>query len=457
MLTSLGLRNFKSWKELDIKFAPITAIFGTNSSGKSSIIQALLLMKQTVESPDPKVVLNLGGDERSLIDLGSFSDVIHEKSSQSMLGLDLKWSTFFDLPDLTDENPDTNVTPLRWDHAFECQIGEGKSGQIRIEKLGYSNSNRGISVFASNDSEDRYRIDVWDRTPPLRDEREPLLDEGREPPTFWRLTETQRAELASLSGAPMFEYDFYRAMGSIYYLGPLREPPKRTYQWSGSAPSHVGIAGEQTVSALLSPRAQHKEGAEEHTIAELLAYWLKRLSLVDTFEVRPIAAGEKVFRAIIRQSSASKEVLLPDVGFGISQVLPVIVQCLYVPSGSTVILEQPELHLHPKAQTELADFFIYVAKKRGVQLIIESHSEHLLQRLQRRLAEASDVDGIPAVFPDDVALYFTRIGAGGSTLDELRLDEFGNIKNWPKDFFGDPMGEVAAMVKATRARKERGK
>ncbi len=122
-----------------------------------------------------------------------------------------------------------------------------------------------------------------------------------------------------------------------------------------------------------------------------------------------------------------------------SQVLPVLVLCYYAPQGSTIILEQPEIHLHPAVQSVLADVFIDVIKNRNIQLIIESHSEHLLRRLQRRVAEE-------VLTPQQTALYFCDIQAGASHLNQLDLDMFGNIRNWPKDFFGDIAGDLVEMM-----------
>ena len=142
------------------------------------------------------------------------------------------------------------------------------------------------------------------------------------------------------------------------------------------------------------------------------------------------------------------EVLLTDVGFGLSQVLPVLVLCFYVPGGrSTVILEQPDIHLHPSAQADLADVFIDAWKNNDVQILFESHSEHLLRRLQRRIAE-QDID------QKDVGLYFCSMNESGeSSLSQLELDQYGNISNWPKDFFGDQFGEIAAMSEAALGRQ----
>jgi predicted ATPase len=134
-------------------------------------------------------------------------------------------------------------------------------------------------------------------------------------------------------------------------------------------------------------------------------------------------------------------VLIPDMGFGVSQVLPVLVQCYYAPPGSTLIFEQPEIHLHPAVQSALADVFIDVMQHRQMQIIIESHSEHLLRRLQRRIAEKS-------LTRESIALYFCEMQEGQSRIRELEVDMFGSIRNWPRDFFGDLTEELLVVMEA---------
>src|SRR5690606_17010608 len=138
---------------------------------------------------------------------------------------------------------------------------------------------------------------------------------------------------------------------------------------------------------------------------------------------RPIAPNRKEYEVRVRLAGGAPWVLITDVGFGVSQILPVLVLCFYAPEGSTLILEQPEIHLHPRIQAGLADVFIDAIKRRGVQIILESHSEHLLRRLQRRIAEEQ-------IAADDVALYFIEMKRGQSVLRPLDVDMFGNIRNW---------------------------
>jgi predicted ATPase len=148
------------------------------------------------------------------------------------------------------------------------------------------------------------------------------------------------------------------------------------------------------------------------------------------------------------------EVKITDVGFGVSQVLPPLVEAFYCQPGSVIWLEQPEIHLHPQVQAKLADVFISAVQAsekwepRNVQLIIESHSEHFLNRLQRRIAE-----GI--IHPNDVAIYFCKRRYNAAELEALQLNLFGEIENWPENFFGDEMEDLTARTVAAMSRKKK--
>jgi predicted ATPase len=117
---------------------------------------------------------------------------------------------------------------------------------------------------------------------------------------------------------------------------------------------------------------------------------------------------------------------------------------LSAPQGSIALIEQPEIHLHPSAQAHLADLFLEVAERRRLQLIIESHSEHLLARLQRRIAETE----YPFANPDNIKMYFCQAEANGSTIQSVEIDDYGQIANWPDNFFGDMAGDVDAKMDA---------
>ncbi len=260
------------------------------------------------------------------------------------------------------------------------------------------------------------------------------------------LTYYQNADFAVDLQAQL-EDQFFRT----FYLGPLRMAPQRRYIWSGSEPTDVGRRGEWAVDALLAkadatPYIHRGRGRSIMGLQEMVAFWLKELKLIHDFSVKRISPRNNLYEVRVQQSPGAASVLLTDVGFGVSQILPILVLCYYVDEGATILLEQPEIHLHPSVQMGLADVFIDVIKNRNVQIILESHSEHLLARLQRRLAEEE-------LRKENVALYFCTAGSSGSELNTLELDLFGNITNWPKDFFGDRFGETAARQEAALKRE----
>src|SRR5262249_35020699 len=148
---------------------------------------------------------------------------------------------------------------------------------------------------------------------------------------------------------------------------------------------------------------------------------------INRFKVTEVAAGAGLYRAMVKRDPESPETSITDVGFGVSQVLPALVLLYYAPEGSTVILEQPEIHLHPAVQSALADAIITTVKSRNIQVILESHSEHLLQRLLRRIAEGQD-SPYPTISPKDLRLFFCQATQGVSRINELNVNLFGSIE-----------------------------
>ena len=244
----------------------------------------------------------------------------------------------------------------------------------------------------------------------------------------------------------------------FFHLGPLREHPQRNYEWSGDSPEDVGARGEKVISAILAAQGRKlSRGYKMRTdpFPVFIAKWLNELGLIDSFEVKPIAKGRKEYEVLIRVWSGSSPVRITDVGFGISQVLPAIVQAFYAPPDSTVLIEQPEIHLHPQVQANLADLFLTAIQARengvdrNVQLIVESHSEHLLNRLMRRVAEDK-------VKPEHIAIYFCESLANGKAkMTPLEVDLYGNIINWPENFFGDEMADISGRASAAAERMQK--
>ena len=171
------------------------------------------------------------------------------------------------------------------------------------------------------------------------------------------------------------------------------------------------------------------------------------LDLVEGFGVKTLDENQRLYEATVTIDGVESS--LSDVGFGVSQVLPVVTMLLSAPERSIILLEQPELHLHPNAQAALADLMLDVAEKRNLQLIVESHSEHIVRRLQRRFAESEH----SFATPEKIKMYYCEPGKDGSTANEIKLDRFGQIKDWPERFFGDVSGDLHTMLKAALERR----
>lgn len=447
MLTHLRLENFKSWEDTGrIPLKPITGFFGPNSSGKTSLFQALLLLKQTEESPDRRIVFHFG-DERTLVDLGDFESVVHMHERERSLKFSLGWEAKrqFLIPDVYVKGTVAEGDEI----GFEVETKQKKSqsaNSVVLENMVYRIANRifGMRLLPDQEGYDLFACGLNFNISRQIDETYLL------PSKFYHFPYWAKEHFQGDDFLFDLEYGISLLFRDLYYLGPLRVFPHRTYVWSGARPFDVGPAGENAIDAILSSRELYFERLPESrqlTLQEYVAAWLQRLGLVHDFRVESIAEGTRLFEVKVRKTASSPEVSLTDVGFGISQVLPVLVQCLYVPEGSTVVLEQPDIHLHPSVQADLADVFIDAWEQKKVQVLFESHSEHLLRRLQRRIAEGE-------IQQEIVRLYFCSTDDdGASNLSELELDKFGNISNWPKDFFGDQFGEMAAMSSAALNRQ----
>jgi predicted ATPase len=451
MITELSFINFKSWKQIErMRFAPITGLFGTNSSGKTSILQLLLMIKQTVESTDRLQVLDFG-NEKSPANLGSFRDVIYSHEAPGKL----EWSIHWKLTQpLKVKNPeDKNVDLFVGEElGFNVEIAESEKKRLVVNKIIYSFAGRDFIMRRKPTTKENYELIA------ASSDFRFIRTQGRvwglpAPVKCYGFPNEVNARFQNAGFLSDLQLEFERLFTGTKYLGPLRDYPKRQYAWSGAEPVDMGLRGERVVEAILAAResglliSRGKRRPPE-SLEQRVAAWLKELRLIDAFHVEPIAKeGGNIYRVRVRQNPNSPEVLITDVGFGVSQILPAIVLSYYAPKGSIIILEQPEIHLHPAVQAGLADVMIDAVKTRNIQIIFESHSEHLLKRLQRRIAEQK-------LSPDTMALYFCESENGGSRLTPLDVDLFGNILNWPKEFFGDQFGEMAAMTKAAMERKK---
>ncbi|MBM4024615.1 MAG: DUF3696 domain-containing protein [Planctomycetes bacterium] len=450
MIKELRFKSFKSWRDTGpLALAPLTGLFGTNSSGKSSILQLLLMLKQTVESTDRKRVLHTG-DDVSIVDLGTFSNLIyrHDLSLPLEVGLDWDLRSPLRIKD-PEEKGDTTLFEVN-ELKFQVRIDGSGTPETPpfVRDFSYSFGQQTFGMALRGQGGRKYEL--------ISRGYQPKRQVGRPwplpaPVKFYGFPDEVSGYFQNVGFLSEVVLELEGLFRRTAYLGPLRDYPKRIYTWAGDEPSDVGRKGELAVPATLAARAKGRyisPGYKRHrqTLEKRLAYWLKEMGIIESFSIQQIGQNRKDYEVLVSKTKQAPEVLITDVGFGLSQVLPVVVMCYYVEEGSVLLLEQPELHLHPLAQAWLADIFIDVVNNRNVQIIVESHSEHFLRRLQRRIAEEK-------IENNRTALYFCRIENSASRTERLDVNMFGDITNWPKDFFGDEMGELVAKTEAAMQRQ----
>lgn len=547
MRLTYRLKNFKAFKDtFEMNVAPITVLCGANSSGKSSVLKSLLLIKQSSverrsglakEIQSPPLLLN-GEWTR----LGSYSDMVYLKSRQS--SVEFSWGAVGDIREI-----DKELGPRfrrsggnRIDREIKVYISSTFSSDLAISEelatylssakmvigdleLGlYGTSSHsmrsgvyriginGISKLLNRYESSFKRYTIYENVElgkilvksnrpietgnirvrlagPFVIDLEPIFDASWEPflsrmlaialsdragkrgpvPSWFMELQAAVKEFGSardeniakpktalsarvnkvLGLARYMLIDIQAAFllgrtsvaplwRQIRYLGPLRHQPQRYYQFDDTGGIDIGVSGEFTVQVLAleagnivssNPIASNAEGEvtllsrQEFSLIDLTNYWLELMGL-------PSVTPATLRQSLYEMKVGKLEVALPDVGFGVSQVLPIIVEALRAMPGETVILEQPEIHLHPRVQAVLADFLI-ARSNDGVRFIVETHSDHLVKRLARRIAEGSI-----AKISDNIAIYFVAGGAEeGAAPSQIVINEYGEIQNWPPGFF----------------------
>ena len=280
MLTQLTASNFKSWKSIpEMRLAPITGLFGTNSSGKTSILQLLLLIKQTIESSDRATVLEFGGD-RALTNLGTFRDVVYQHLASSSLSFGISWERDSALS-VHDPVQRGVVLFASKKMGFHSELKENGTDKLLPTRFTYTLGDNKISMQRKGTTGQKYEL---------------VVDAGD-----FRFVRTQgRAWDLPLPvkcyGFPDQVYAYHQNAGfladlqlafeelfrHLYYLGPLRDFPQRHYTWAGSEPADMGRRGERVVDALLASRQKGRTISpgphrKRQSLEERVAYWLKEL------------------------------------------------------------------------------------------------------------------------------------------------------------------------------------
>jgi predicted ATPase len=493
----------------NVPLAPITLIFGWNSAGKSTILQSLLLLKQTLEEGDqlrPSLVVN-----GSLTQLGSFRNLVHRHDIEATVQLGIEagddpWARVSQVPsrlipagmslNFRQADTESTVTGGHWNLRFgdtACHVPfslvtsaldvDERRARPRITLTSDKTTRRQLIHFV------RYIRDFGKDDPAWRQfsrtaSRVFLAPTRATAPKLEQLSDTAIAEAvmslkfsglqagrrmdrmgaagglgfapemlddarSAETGSSSSRVDLERRLveqvltsaisradstgrqltSRVVYLGPFRQPPERLVLLTGEQFADVGSAGQNTIALL----------ARSEPLREEVDRWLSRLNVPYQLAVDPLETTREmlgdVLVAGLRERDTKTAVGMRDVGFGISQVLPVIVQAVGG-RGTLLAVEQPELHVHPRLQAELGDLFVEQAK-RGSRFLLETHSEHLILRLLA-LVRKGEFD------PDDLAvLYVDHDDNNNSVIQRLRIDEDAEfLDRWPHGFFIERRAEL---------------
>jgi hypothetical protein len=499
MIKQLRISNFKVFGQRQtLDMAPITLIYGPNSGGKSTLIQSLLLMKQSIETNAGSV------SQRVLHPNGRWVDLGQSKSMHHMHRMEdgLSFGITFDIPKRLQNPLFSRDDQLSIDTVFldaGSNYGRTLPEMIRASYSVRSSFGRELeaSVFRSTSSdsrtyarentrhedefrENRFRfesnldidslIEFCERRTPEKSQKRSLLNEakssmfddlrisfrspfslssnflpsyvrppGRESPgslTVGPYTEVNRL-LSSLAAY------YERTFRSISYLGPLRSRPRRVHEFSKHFTDTVGSSGEFSIDALAQLGRDSSDGIP---VIERLNQWFHTFEIPYYLELSSV--GDEVLGDIAKltlvDTRTGIHVAATDVGFGIGQILPVLVEGIIASDGRrrlgrapVICVEQPELHLHPRLQAAVGDFLIETSQKGGCQWIVETHSEALMLRLQKRIRQQT------LSHRDISVLFVNPIGQNGSEVLRLELDEDGNfIDEWPGGFFEEGFREI---------------
>lgn len=488
MVTSFSIENFRGFRDQStLPVGGLTCLVGRNSSGKSSLIHALLLLRQSIDlrAVGTRVPqLNMNGP---LVSAGDYEDIVYNHITTNHIHF-----SFEILPDLfihpQQASLNRSLVPL--------DIPRPQSYRLPRQPFSYTGLKQGT------DHAQTYKTTVnlsFHPEPPFGPtlSRYEIEVEGLGRVTFTRTTGKARVQhwRAYLFGLPrqsiriifptwsflpfLRERDTHRVskpeqtrtrqflsvvedatrqittfLTDFKFVGPFRTPPARRYTFSGIGAADTGTSGERAVDLLIT---EQLITPNHQYLRHAVSYWLKHMGLAKKVTVKHLAKRSSIFELSIAGAGLAKSANFVDVGFGISQILPVLVQGLLVPRGGTYIVQQPELHLHPDAQAALADFFIYLATQ-GIASIVETHSEYLLLRIRRRLAESVKPArlNLPgerepiAINKSSISTIYVGERDNAAVLTPLEIGNSFQFENLPPGFMNQAIDDRLALMKALR-------
>lgn len=455
MIKCFSVENFKCFKnESKIDLGKITIFVGSNSSGKTSLIHSLLAMKSSIQSNTKRSSLILKTEEKSL---GRYDDVVygHKVDEPIIFKFQLKtdgkiYQRYFpirykestsDIPKILNKVKEV-VLELKFEYdkvteenRLTCfRIQDVDNGEL-INLHGHDSKNNSGKLLKFFEQEDKAKLsEIFEMN--ILSQKDVIFF------PFYKIFREQNEKKFFESRIIGHFLDsiineLKVTLESIHYLGPLRKSSGRYYDPPSEVPQTVGFDGENAIQLLFK---------DEEDIKKKVNKWIKKLELANSLTIQKSSDTGGLLSVICEDKLSKLNVNLADLGFGTSQVLPFIVEGFSSPTGTLFISEQPEIHLHPKAQTYLADMLVNMVND-DKQAIIETHSEHLIIRLQTLIASGK-------MKSSDVKIYFFKPTKNGTQLIDSMLNDLGEMtQEWPIGFFSESYNRSLEFAQAKNKKR----
>lgn len=425
----LSVENFKSIeKVVGVEISDLTVLAGVNSSGKSSIIQALLLLKQTLNSSTSDL-LNLNGPYVFAMNL---LDLIHNKKSGT-----IKLALCLDEGEIAGTEIQAYAPEGSFIEYMDISVSffVKSDGSYLVSEfylsLKLDNGERLLRALHWYPRKKVYDLDIGEEV--LKGITVDSYSFANFFPVFVKHNGSP-LELAIMKAA---RETMVQIMEKINYIAPLRVAPvlARTYQTDVET-RYVLPDGENTRFIL------DRIGIESKHELLLVKEWIcDKFHLAEDLNV--VKETGKRYRVVVTTSDGVK-VDLVHVGFGFSQILPIVTQGCISKPDSLLIVEDPDVHMHPSIQAAMADFFIFLCLERKVNVLVETHSDHFITRLRRRIAEKE-------ILASKVHLLFVVNEGGASEYQTISMSDTGRLEGYmPSGFMDSLDADFRAIILANR-------
>ena len=377
-ISSIRLQNFKCFKDSGrIILAPLTVIFGRNNTGKSSILQSLLLLRQTLDAPADVARLNLRGPAYCA---GAYADIVHmhkvKRQNVSFevgvaIGRGKGREGHLELEFKSDEPQAPRLARLAVTSPQQDPIvispGPGAGGPYELT-IGSDNLGGGKKA------DFRFSVNQF----------LPLI--GEEPHVGRPNVRRERARATARKVLKVVE----DSLRSTRAVGAFRRQPERRYEYQGRPAEAVDTTGQHVIDALVEDA--NRRGRHRGELVRGVNRWLEKVGRVRLMPIRAITRQSKIYEIRLKDTDSGRWANFADVGFGIGQALPVLIEGLRTPEHGIFLVQEPEIHLHPDAQLAMADFLIALVHA-GRQVIVETHSENILLRIRHAVLRHAGAEG----------------------------------------------------------------